>query len=142
MSSGRLVSWACVHSGCQSPGHPIALFSVPGTLTLAGWTTLSFPPDAAAGGGLPRTADVPVADRCPALSFSTARYSTSRPLGRAETSWNTRYGALSSVPSGCHAVVPTGRQAKLTWLNPLDGTVTPTSARLSTVAPVDDRKVM
>ena len=43
-------------------------------------------------------------DRLPLWSRSTARYSTSVPLARPVTSWKTRYGALSSVPSAVHAV--------------------------------------
>jgi hypothetical protein len=50
-----------------------------------------------------------VAERLPLLSLTTARYSSSVPLATPETSWKTRYGALSSVPSGFHSRVPTGR---------------------------------
>jgi hypothetical protein len=43
----------------------------------------------------------------PALSSTTARYSTGVPGLKPATSWKTRYGALSSVPIGAHAPSPT-----------------------------------
>src|SRR6478735_9923218 len=142
-SSVPRTSCAWAQSGAQSAEQPISEFRSPGTLTFAGWTTLSFPPEIGpVGAGSPTTAQVPVADRWPELSFNTARYSTRAPLARPVTSWNTRYGALSSVPSGRQSVVPTGRQAKLTWLNPPAGAATPTSARPPTVAPAAARNVM
>ena len=49
------------------------------------------------------------AETLPLLSLATARYSSRVPLVIEVTSWNTRYGALSSVPSVVHACVPTGR---------------------------------
>ena len=42
-----------------------------------------------------------------ALSRTTARYSHGVPGGKRATSWKTRYGALSSVPMGCHSPSPT-----------------------------------
>jgi hypothetical protein len=40
---------------------------------------------------------------CLRLSSTTALYSTRVPARRPLTSWNTRYGALSSVPIGFQA---------------------------------------
>ena len=78
------------------------------------------------------TAVVEVADTRPYASSTTARYSSSVPLAIPDTSWKTRYGALSSVPSTVQAVVPTGRYAMVTSLRPF--TVPPVS-----VAPIAAR---
>ena len=58
------------------------------------------------GGGtvVPRAALV---DVCPPLSNTTARYWTGVPACRSLTSWNTWYGALSSVPTDVHGPSPT-----------------------------------
>ena len=103
---GRASAGPASQSGCQSPGQPISLLSVPGTLTASGWSTgpPPPPPPSPAAAGRRRSAYVWATDRLPLWSRSTARYSTSVPLARSVTSWNTRYGALSSVPSGVHVV--------------------------------------
>ena len=62
---------------------------------------------------LPADAYVDAADRCPAASVDTARYSTSVPSARPPTSWKTRGDVDSAVPRGCHSSDPTTRQAKL-----------------------------
>jgi hypothetical protein len=69
--------------------------------------------------------------------LTTARYSINDPFGSALTSWNTRYGALSSVPSRCHCVVPTGRKANDVCTGVLAGTAARISARLATTPPAD-----
>ena len=53
----------------------------------------------------------------------------------ALTSSNTRYGALSSVPSTRQLLVPTGRTAKVTWLKALSVRAAEISARPPTTAP-------
>ena len=53
------------------------------------------------------------ADRVPAASVDTARYSTSVPAASAATSWKTRGVVSSAVPSGVHSSSPTTRHAKL-----------------------------
>ena len=41
------------------------------------------------------------------LSSTTARYSSCVPRSSPLMSWNTWYGALSSVPTACHGSFPT-----------------------------------
>ena len=53
------------------------------------------------------------ADRVPAASVDTARYSTSVPAASGATSWKTRGVVSSAVPSGVHSSSPTTRHAKL-----------------------------
>ncbi len=113
---------------------------LPGTDTAVGWVTGPVPPPPPGGGsvaGSPTVAYVEVTDRLSELSRSTARYSTSVPLASEETSWKTRYGALSSVPSGVHSPPPTGRQARVTWLKPPSGTATVIGERPPTTPPAD-----
>ena len=55
------------------------------------------------GGALPTTPHVDATPRSPSWSRTTTRYSSIVPLARPLTSWKTRYGALSSVPSRCQA---------------------------------------
>jgi hypothetical protein len=70
---------------------------------------------------------VPLVLVCFPLSSTTARYSTGVPGVSADTSWNTRYGALSSVPTGC--------QRPFT----LASNVTSYSEEPATVAPISTR---
>ncbi len=63
------------------------------------------------------------------------RYSTNVPFGSPDTSWKTRYGALSSVPIRVQADVPTGRSRKVTSANVLPGRAAPISARPPTTPP-------
>jgi hypothetical protein len=62
---------------------------------------------------LPTEAYVDAAERCPAASVDTARYSTSVPAASPATSWCTAGSVSSAVPSGCHWSEPTTRHAKL-----------------------------
>ena len=132
---------ACVAAGCQSPGQPISRVEAAGHRHRGGLGDRSAAPAAAR-----RRLGGRVADRgvrrgrptgCRELSRSTARYSTSVPFASAETSWKTRYGALSSVPSGVHSPPPTGRQASVTWLKPPSGTATVIGERPPTTPPAD-----
>src|SRR5205085_552895 len=100
--SAPLVRCARAQSGCQSLAQPISVLSDPGTVTDV--TTGS-----GGAGGSPTMPDVFATARFPEESFRTARYSRRVPFARWVTSWKTRYGALSSVPSKVHADVPTGR---------------------------------
>ena len=56
-----------------------------------------------------------------------------RALGQVGTSWKTRYGALSSVPSRVHVLSPTGRQETVDLDEVARGHVDATAAR-----PLDD----
>src|SRR5512139_4105487 len=146
-SSASSASCACGQAGSQSPGslppsvelsgQPISEPWLPGIDTACGWVTgpTPPPPPPAGGGGSPTTPYVEATPRSPSWSRTTARYSSSVPLAIERTSWNTRYGALSSVPSRVHLVPPTGRQATLTWSKSLPGRPTPTSARPDTTPP-------
>ena len=118
------------HGGSQSAPQPISLPWLPGTDTASGWVIGPRSMPASAGGcGCPTIALVETTPKSPSWSRAMARYSTGVPWASPLTSWNTRYGALSSVPSLRHVVSPTGRHAKVTWVKSPPGTVTPTSAR-------------
>src|SRR5258706_2479573 len=137
-SFGSSVNCAWAQSGDHSIPQPISSLVVPGTLTKCGGGTSPTPPPPPTGAGAsPTTPKVDRADRWPSLSFTTTRYSISEPLANALTSWNTRYGALSSVPSGCHVDVPTGRNANDACANLLAGIAARTSARPASTPPAD-----
>ena len=68
-----------------------------------------------------------------ALSSTTARYRTVVPGSMSATSWNTRYGALSSVPMFRHRPLPTLAR-NVTSANASEPRFALTSRRLRPVA--------
>jgi len=84
---------------------------------------------------LPTTAQDPLAATRPAASRVTARYSRTEPTGMPETSWKTRKGALSSVPTTLQSVAPRARTRKVVWAKVPAVTSAPTSARPATLVP-------
>ena len=123
------------HGGSQSAAQPISLPWLPGTETASGCVIgPRLIPGSAGGCGCPTTALVETTPKSPSWSRAMARYSTGVPWASPLTSWKTRYGALSSVPMGCQSCVPTGRQAKVTWVKSPPGMATPISARPVTIA--------
>ena len=91
------------HGGSQSRRQPISLPWLPGTETASGWVIGPRSTPASAGGcGCPTIALVETTPKSPSWSRAMARYSTGVPWASPLTSWKTRYGALSSVPSAVH----------------------------------------
>ncbi len=99
------VIWAWSHHGSQSAGQSISLFRVPAIATVARLGSAGGSPSSGTVwvGRLTTWVVVESPATRPAASLTTARYSSGVSSGMSDTSWNTRNGALSSVPRGCHA---------------------------------------
>ncbi len=75
------------------------------------------------------------AERWPAASVDTARYSRSVPSARPAVSWKTRGLVSSAVPRACHSSEPATRHAKLVSCQVASSTSAATGAMPVTPAP-------